>query len=125
MTAGEAQRVDRWLWAARFFKTRGLAQQAVRGGKVDLNGTRCKPARPVRTGDRLRITKGEEVFEVEILALAERRGPATEAQALYRESEESRARREAHREQRRLTAEPSPGRRPDKRARRRLRALKR
>lgn len=125
VTTPEAQRVDRWLWAARFFKTRGLAQQAVRGGKVDLNGSRCKPARPVRVGDRLRISKGEEVFEVEILALAERRGPAAEARTLYRESEESRGRREDHREQRRLSAEPSPGRRPDKRERRRLRELKR
>lgn len=125
MTERQAQRVDRWLWAARFFKTRGLAQQAVRGGKVDLNGTRCKPARPIHAGDRLRISKGEEVFEVEILALAERRGPADEARSLYRESEESSRRREERREQRRLAAEPSPGRRPDKRERRHLRALKR
>ncbi len=125
MTALDAQRIDRWLWAARFFKTRPLAQQAVRGGKVDLNGTRCKPARPVRAGDQLRISKGEVVFEVEILALSERRGPATESQALYQENEASRARRELQREKRRLGAEPSPGRRPDKRERRRLRALKR
>ena len=77
-------RVDVWLWAARFFKTRSLAKQAVAGGKVDVNGMGCKPAKMLRVGDRLVIRRGEERWEVEVLALAEKRGPASVAQTLYR-----------------------------------------
>lgn len=117
-------RADVWLWAARFFKTRSLAKQAIEGGKVELNHASCKPAKPLHAGDTLRITRGEERLEVEVLALSERRGPAPEAQALYRESAESLATREAHRELRRLTGVQAPPRRPDKHARRLLRDLK-
>lgn len=114
-------RIDKWLWAARFFKTRALATGAVNGGLVHLNGERVKPARWLGVGDRLEITKEEERFVVEIVALAERRGPASVARGLYRESEESIQAREAGREARRLRAE-GPGllinRRPNKRDRR-------
>lgn len=86
-------RIDKWLWAARFFKTRGLAQAAVAGGKVKLHGERIKPAKEVRVGDDLAIHVGEFEWSVTIKALAERRGSAEIARKLYDESEESRARR--------------------------------
>jgi len=79
----DSVRLDRWLWAARFYKTRSLAQTACDGGKVDLNGQAAKPARPVRVGDRLRVTLGEWRRELLVRALGERRGPAAEARALY------------------------------------------
>ncbi len=118
-------RLDKWLWAARFFKTRRLATEAIAGGHVHLDGQRVKPSRPVRVGDRLEIRKGEVRFEIDVLALSERRGPASEAAKLYRETPESLARREREREARRLAARaPAPVRRPDKRDRRRLRDVK-
>ncbi len=118
-------RLDKWLWAARFFKTRRLATEAIAGGHVHLDGQRVKPSRPVRVGDRLEIRKGEVRFEIDVLALSERRGPASKAAKLYRETPESLARREREREARRLVAQaPAPARRPDKRARRRLRDVK-
>ena len=88
-------RVDKWLWAARFFKTRSLAGQAVSGGRVRVNGQRAKSARALKTGDELRISKGETEFDVLVLSLAERRGAASVAAGLYRETESSVARREA------------------------------
>ena len=115
-------RIDKWLWAARFFKTRSLAQQAVRGGHVEINGHACKPARTVAVGDRLRITRGEVVFEVTVEGLADRRGPASRAQALYAESEESTKRRAQRAEEKRLSRQTAPSGRPDKRERRRLRS---
>lgn len=117
-------RADVWLWAARFFKTRSLARQAIDGGKVDVNGGGCKPAKLLHAGDLLRIGRGEERLEVEVLALSDKRGPASAAQALYRESEASRLAREALREQRRLVGAHAPPQRPDKQARRELRRLK-
>ena len=119
-------RIDKWLWAARFFKTRGLAARAVSAGHVQLNGARPKPSRPVKAGDRLRITREGYRYDIEVLALAEKRGPAAEARTLYRESEASIAARAALREQHRLAAAstPRPARRPDKKARRQLRGLK-
>ena len=117
-------RADVWLWAARFFKTRSLAKQAIDGGKIDVNGAGCKPAKSLHVGDVLKISRGEERLEVEVLALADKRGPATAAQALYRESEASRQAREAWREQRRLVGVQAPRQRPDKHARRELRRLK-
>ena len=117
-------RIDKWLWAARFFKTRSLATEAVAGGRVHMDGQRVKPAKDVRVGDRLEITIGEAVFAVEVLGLADKRGPASQAQALYSESDESRARREHQRELRRMA--PPLGHdlqgRPSKRDRRRLEA---
>lgn len=120
-----AVRLDVWLWAARFFKTRTLARQAIEAGRVEAGGRRAKPAHAVHAGDALRIVRGEEAFEVEVLALSDARGPASVAQALYRESDESKARREAERARR--SAEragyQAPQGKPDKRARRLIRAL--
>jgi ribosome-associated heat shock protein Hsp15 len=117
----EDLRLDRWLWAARFFKTRSLAQQAIAGGHVHLNGQRVKAARAVRPGDRLEITRGEERFEVRVVALAARRGPAAVARTLYEETEESAAARAAAQQLRRdLAGSRPPASRPDKRDRRRL-----
>ncbi|WEN14360.1 RNA-binding S4 domain-containing protein [Rhodanobacter sp. AS-Z3] len=117
-------RVDVWLWAARFFKTRSLAKQAIDGGHISVNDAGCKPARTLRVGDHLKISRGEERMEVEVLALSERRGPASVAQTLYDETESSRATREAARELHRLIGAGAPPKRPDKQARRDLRRLK-
>ena len=88
-------RLDKWLWAARFFKTRALAAEAVEGGKVQLNGDRPKRARPLQVGDELRIRLGPYQHIVSVRALSDRRGPATQAAALYQETEASRRAREA------------------------------
>jgi ribosome-associated heat shock protein Hsp15 len=101
-------RVDRWLWAARFFKTRSLATVAVDGGKVHVNGSRVRAARTLKPGDQLKIRRGLEEFEVLVLALADRRGPAATAQALYTETEASVTRRLALAEERRALATPAP-----------------
>lgn len=118
-------RLDKWLWAARFFKTRALATAAVEGGKVHVNGERVKPSRQVRCGDELRIQKGTETFVVDVLGLSQQRGPAERAQLLYREHESSVAAREQLREERRLrnASAPLPGGRPDKRSRRQWQKL--
>lgn len=118
-------RLDIWLWAARFFKTRGLAREAIEAGRVEVSGERCKPARTVRVGEPLRVRRGEELFEVEVRALSSSRGPASVAQTLYHEGEEARARRlEATAQQRAARAGfKAPEGKPDKRARRLIRAL--
>ena len=118
-------RIDAWLWAARFFKTRSLAKQAVERGRVTVAGASCKPSQPVRAGDSLRITRGEETSEVEVLALSGKRGSAAHAQTLYRESESSIRAREDARAKRRAErgGYQPPAKRPDKRARRLIRAL--
>ncbi|MDQ6972416.1 MAG: S4 domain-containing protein [Mariprofundaceae bacterium] len=115
-------RIDRWLWAARFYKTRSLAGEAVKGGHVWVNGSRAKPARPVQPGDEVRIQKGEQAFVLSVIALADKRGSASIAQALYTENEESIRQRALLAEQRRLKAAsaPAPDKRPDKRQRRRI-----
>ncbi|MFO7593533.1 MAG: S4 domain-containing protein [Pseudomonadota bacterium] len=115
-------RLDKWLWAARFFKTRALATAAINGGHVHLNGTRPKPARPVQEGDELVIRKGQEEFLITVLGLSGKRGPASVAQQLYEEHEESRRRREEQHEQRRLQAATMPrqAKRPDKKGRRKI-----
>ena len=95
-------RADVWLWAARFFKTRSLAKQAIDGGRIDVNDAGCKPAKILRVGDRLKIGRGEERLEVVVLALADKRGPASVAATLYEETETSRAAREVTREHQRL-----------------------
>ncbi|TAN08060.1 MAG: RNA-binding S4 domain-containing protein [Rhodanobacteraceae bacterium] len=125
MNESAAVRIDAWLWAARFFKTRALAKQAIERGRVVRSDATLKPAQLVRVGDALRITRGEEVFQVEVTALAAKRGSAARAQALYRESAASATARAAAREQRRVDRAGylPPVRRPDKRARRLLRAL--
>lgn len=121
----ESIRIDQWLWAARFFKTRALAKQAVEAGRVQVGNAACKPSRAVRAGDAIVVTRGEERFEIEVLALSARRGPASIAQQLYREDEASIARRTAERERRQAerAGYAPPESRPDKRARRLIRAL--
>lgn len=118
-------RIDIWLWAARFCKTRSLAKQAIEGGKVEVDGQGVKPSRSLRGGETLRISRGDETFEVLVLDLSDTRGPASVAQKLYRESEESIARRAAEREQRKLerAGYRAPQGKPDKRARRLIQAL--
>jgi ribosome-associated heat shock protein Hsp15 len=122
----EAARIDKWLWAARFFKTRSLASEAVVGGRVHVNGTRVKPAKDVRAGDTVEISIGELRWTVVVTGVAERRGPAKAAQALYEETAESVARRERLAAERRL-ARPlgaESGARPTKQDRRRIEALR-
>lgn len=115
-------RLDKWLWAARFYKTRAQAVEAINGGHVHLNGVRVKPARGVQCGDELIVRKSGMEFVLTVLALSEQRGPAPVAQQLYQESEDSRARRESLVEERRLAAAAGvlPARRPDKRGRRQI-----
>ncbi len=120
-------RADQWLWAARFFKTRSLAKQAIEGGKIEVNGARCKPAKTLHIGDTLSISRGIERFEVVVAALSAIRGPATKATGLYQETEESIARREREREAQRLSRlgfQPPPGR-PSKRDRRDMASFER
>jgi ribosome-associated heat shock protein Hsp15 len=100
-------RIDKWLWAARFFKTRSLATDAVDSGKVRLNGERIKPARNVKAEDVLQIDNGATEWEVVVKDLADKRGPASVAQTLYAETEESMAKRQQQAEQRRYFREPS------------------
>lgn len=120
-------RVDKWLWAARFFKTRSRASEAVDGGHVEVNGERAKPAKQIKVGDELRIRFNQSTHVVQVRGLAERRGPASEARQLYRETEESRVERERLAEQRRLAPVPAyeEGGRPTKRDRRDLSRVKR
>lgn len=120
-------RLDKWLWHARFFKTRSLAAAAAAGGKVHLNGERAKPARRVAVGDRISVSIDGIVAEFDVLGLPQRRGPAAEAQAHYAETSQSSARRAALREQQRLAdqSRPRSDGRPDKRDRRRLANLRR
>jgi len=117
-------RLDKWLWFARFFKSRSQATDAVAGGLVHVNGERVKPSRTIQIGDRLLITRDEIRFEVIVQAIPVRRGPAPEARLHYTETPESIAAREARREFARL-APPAPTQRPDKHARRALRDLRR
>lgn len=120
-------RVDRWLWAARFFKVRGDATEAVLGGRVHVNGSRAKPAKEVRAGDTVEVTVGDVRWTVVVRGLADKRGPASAAAALYEETPASRAERERRAAERRA-ARPlgaDLGARPTKRDRRRLDALRR
>ena len=120
--AGAKLRVDKWLWAARFFRTRSLATGAVEAGQVRVNDERVKPARAVRVGDRVTIRKAGFEWNAEVTALAERRGSASEAAKLYREPEASRQAREEELARRRAAAAAAPDTpgRPTKRDRRKL-----
>ena len=100
-------RIDKWLWAARFFKTRSLAQDAVDLGRVRLEGQRLKPSREVKCGDQLQIERGDERFDIVIRAISAVRGPASVAQTLYEETSESLARREHAAHMRKLAVEPA------------------
>ena len=115
-------RIDKWLWAARFFKTRSLAQQAVEGGRVKVGDERVKPARDLRVGDTVSIQTGETQWIVIVQRLSDQRRSAPEARTLYEETEPSRLRREAQAATRKLQAEPAAERvgRPTKRERRQL-----
>ena len=116
----EPVRIDKWLWAARFFKTRGLAAEAVDGGKVEINGARAKPSRIVRAGDRLTVRRGPYEWIVIVKSVARLRGPAAQAQLLYDETEESLRQRQTAAAQFKLEWPPefaAPGR-PTKRDRR-------
>ena len=113
-------RIDKWLWAARFFKTRSLATDAVEGGKIKLNGERPKPAKAVKVGDQLEVRSGAFTFAISVLALSDKRGPASVAATLYAESDESQAARKILADQLRAEAIATPflRGRPTKKARR-------
>lgn len=113
-------RLDKWLWAARFFKTRSLAKDAIEGGKVHHQKQRTKVSKEVHIGDVYTIRQGTEEKIVKVLALSEIRGPASVAQTLYEESAESVALREKHRVERKFSTVIAPDHRPDKRDRRKL-----
>lgn len=115
-------RIDKWLWAARFFKTRALASKACDLGRIHSNGVEAKPAREVRVGDRLRIKNEGGEFEIDVLALSEMRGPAAVAQQLYHETDSSKEARAQAAAERKAMQEyaPIPERRPSKRDRRRI-----
>ncbi len=122
--ATAAVRADVWLWASRFYRTRALAKLALETGHVDIGEQHCKPSRVLRAGDTLCIRRGEERFEVIVLALSAKRGPAAVAQALYAETDASRLGRALAQEHRRLQPTPHPEARPGKHDRRALRAMK-
>lgn len=115
-------RVDKWLWAARFFKTRSLAKAAIEGGKVQLAGQRIKVSREIGVGDQLRVRQGWDDVDIEVLNLSDQRRGAPEAQRLYRETEASMARRQQSAQARKLAGGMTErtARRPDKRARRQI-----
>lgn len=115
-------RIDKWLWAARLFKTRPLAASAVKGGKVHLNSQRVKPGAVLKYGDCIAVTRGAETMTLIVQLLADKRGPASVAQQLYIETEQSQRLREQARAQRRLLAAqmPAPARRPNKKQRRHI-----
>ena len=122
----EKLRIDKWLWAARFFKTRSLAKQAIEGGKVQLDGQRIKVSKEISVGDALSIRQGWDDKEVTVLALSDQRRGAPEARLLYEESEDSIARREAHSEARKAAGGmlERPERRPTKKQRRQIHRFK-
>lgn len=125
MAEPERQRLDKWLWAARFFKTRSLAAAAIDGGKIKWNGQHVKPAREIKAGDELEIVAAEQRWQVTVRGLNEQRRPAAEARLLYEESADSIAARERQLELRRLA--PTPGAdlkgRPTKKAGRQIRGF--
>ena len=122
----ERLRVDKWLWVARLVKTRALAVEAVKAGRVKVNGVAAKPSKEVGPGDRLELRTGPVRMDVLVRGIAERRGPAAEAQKLYEETEASREARERHAEERRLARQAGgEGGRPTKRDRRLIERMKR
>ncbi|MBF7053360.1 ribosome-associated heat shock protein Hsp15 [Halomonas sp. KAO] len=123
----DSVRLDKWLWAARFFKTRGLAKKAIEGGKVHYNGGRAKTSKNVEVGAIIRVPQGWDIWEVEVMALSDQRRGAPEARELYRETEESARRREQEAEARRLTNQvmQHPLKRPDKKQRREIQRFQR
>jgi ribosome-associated heat shock protein Hsp15 len=127
MARMDVVRIDKWLWAARFFKTRGVATEAVLGGRVHVNGARVKPSKDIKPGDTIEVNVSQVDWTVVVRGVAEKRGPASVAQQLYEETAESRLRRERLAAERKL-ARPlgaDLGARPTKQDRRRLEALRR
>jgi len=124
--SADSLRIDRWLFAVRLFKSRSLAAQAVAGGKVHVNGARVKPAHAVRQGDRVSFVRGATTFDCAVRAIPHRRGPASEAQACYEESAESREQRELFVQRMKLASvlSPRPPERPEKHERRELRRIR-
>ena len=122
-------RIDKWLWAARFFKTRRLAAEAVSGGKVHINGQRCKPAKEVKPGDQVMVTKDQYSWDITIVGINKQRRPASEAVLLYEESPESHKKRQEqirlHKEQQALLPHSERERRPIKKQRRQIHRFKR
>jgi ribosome-associated heat shock protein Hsp15 len=120
-------RLDKWLWSARFYKTRPLATEAVNGGKVHLNGNRVKPGRPVHIGDVLQIQRGPSLYEVVVKGMNQQRRPASEMSLLYEETEQGRHAREQQAELRKLAAgtRAAPARKPDKHQRKHIVRFKR
>ena len=116
-------RLDLWLWATRFFRTRALAKHAVEGGKVEVNAASAKVSKLVRVGDQVRVRRGDDLYVVAILDVSDTRGAAPIAQALYVETDASRLARDVAREQRRLAQPTGPQTRPDKKARRQINRL--
>ncbi len=118
-------RLDLWLWAARFYRTRSLAKQAIDSGKIDVGGQRAKASRTMRVGDIMRVVRGDEAFEIVVAGVSDQRGPASVAQALYSESEASKAKRLETLANLRAgrAGYQAPQHKPDKRARRLIRAL--
>ena len=123
----DSVRLDKWLWAARFFKTRALAKKAIEGGKVHYNGTRTKTSKSVEVGALIRVPQGWDIWEVEVMALSDQRRGAPEARELYQETSESAERRASEAEARRLTnqAMQHPLKRPDKKQRRDIQRFQR
>lgn len=123
----ENVRLDKWLWAARFYKTRSLARQMVQSGKVQVDGQRPKPAKTISVGQLIKLKKGYDVMEVEVLELSDQRRGAPEAQKLYKEIQASIERREREAELRKANAlyNPHPDHKPDKKERRELLKMKR
>jgi ribosome-associated heat shock protein Hsp15 len=115
-------RLDKWLWAARFYKTRSLAREMVQGGKVHYNGQRCKPSKNVEIGALLSVRQSEQLFEVTVEAISEHRQSASIAQTLYQETEQSIKKREEYQILRKLSLQnaPHPDRKPNKKERREL-----
>ncbi len=122
MDSEQPVRIDKWLWAARFFKTRALATTAIKNGKIRSSGQRVKPSRVVRIGDYLEIERGFDRYEVIVENLSDQRGPASVAQTLYQETEDSLQKRQLEAEKRRLAAlqRPISSSRPDKKQRRQI-----
>ncbi|MBY6063773.1 heat-shock protein [Pseudidiomarina sediminum] len=123
----DSVRLDKWLWAARFYKTRSLARQMVQSGKVHVDGQRAKPAKTITIGQRIKLARGYEAMEIEVCELSEQRRGAPEAQKLYRETPESIAQRAREAELRKMNAlyNPHPDHKPDKKERRELLKMKR
>ena len=122
MDTNQPVRIDKWLWAARFFKTRALATTAIKNGKIKCSGQRVKPSRLVAEGELLEIERGFDRFEVVVKALSDQRGPASVAQTLYSETEKSQQKRQIETEKRRMAAlqRPVSTSRPDKKQRRQI-----